>query len=87
MALALSHEFECDVNDLPLTLVLSWFEQKAIVILSALLSFGVKGIYVGLTLPAFLMPDLLRVLQDKFDLRPKANARDDIETVLNGKSA
>ncbi|MCR6554199.1 hydroxylamine reductase, partial [Aeromonas sp. CPF2-S1] len=66
LALALSEAFECGVNDLPLTLVLSWFEQKAIVILLTLLSLGVKDIRTGPTAPAFLTPALLKVLEEQF---------------------
>ncbi len=87
LALALSKEFDCSVNDLPLTLVLSWFEQKAIVVLLTLLSLGVKGIYVGPTFPAFLTPNLLQVLQDKFDLRLTGSAPDDLAHILNAKAA
>lgn len=87
LALALSDAFECGVNDLPLTLVLSWFEQKAAVILLALLSLGVKGIYLGPTLPAFLTPNLVKVLVEKFDLHPTGNAQQDLDTILNKKAA
>ncbi len=87
LALALSKEFACGVNELPLTLVLSWFEQKAIVVLLTLLSLGVKGIYVGPTLPAFLTPNLLQVLQGTFDLRLTGNAQEDLATILAKKAA
>ena len=87
LALALSKEFDCSVNALPLTLVLSWFEQKAIVILLTLLSLGVKGIYVGPTLPAFLTPNLLSVLQEKFDLRLTGSVTEDLNTALYQKVA
>ena len=87
LALALSDAFECGVNELPLTLVLSWFEQKAAVILLALLSLGVKGIYLGPTLPAFLTPNLVNVLVEKFDLHPTGNAQQDLEVILGKKAA
>lgn len=87
LALALSDAFKCGVNDLPLTLVLSWFEQKAAVILLALLSLGVKGIYLGPTLPAFLTPNLVNVLVEKFDLHPTGNAQQDLDAILNKKAA
>lgn len=87
LALALSDAFKCGVNDLPLTLVLSWFEQKAAVILLALLSLGVKGIYLGPTLPAFLTPNLINVLVEKFDLHPTGNAQQDLNAILNKKAA
>lgn len=87
LALALSDAFKCGVNDLPLTLVLSWFEQKAAVILLALLSLGIKGIYLGPTLPAFLTPNLVNVLVEKFDLHPTGNAQQDLDAILNKKAA
>ena len=82
LALALSKEFNCSVNDLPLTLVLSWFEQKAIVILLTLLSLGVKGIYVGPTVPAFLTENLISILQQQFNLRVISTPEKDLKTIL-----
>ncbi|EEY46327.1 hydroxylamine reductase [Vibrio mimicus VM223] len=82
LALALAETFECGVNDLPLTLVLSWFEQKAIVILLTLFALGVKGIYTGPTAPAFLTPNLMAILQQQFDLRSITTAEDDLRTIL-----
>jgi hydroxylamine reductase len=70
VALALAKAFGCGVNDLPLTLVISWFEQKAVAVLLTLLSLGVKGIRLGPALPAFVSPNVLAVLQEQFDLRP-----------------
>ncbi|WP_080801469.1 hydroxylamine reductase [Arabiibacter massiliensis] len=70
VALALAEAFECGVNDLPLTLVLSWYEQKAVSILLSLLHLGIKGIYLGPTLPAFVSPAVLDVLVREFDVRP-----------------
>ena len=69
VALALADAFDCSVNDLPLTIVLSWFEQKAVAVLLTLLSLGVKGIRIGPAAPAFISPNVMRILQDKFDLR------------------
>lgn len=69
VALALAKAFNCGVNDLPLTLVVSWFEQKAVAVLLTLLSLGVKGISIGPSAPAFITPNIFRVLQDQFDLR------------------
>lgn len=69
LAIALSQIFECDINELPLNLVLSWFEQKAIVVLLTLLSLGVKNIRTGPTPPAFLTANLAKILEDKFGLR------------------
>ena len=69
VAVALADAFDCSVNDLPLTIVLSWFEQKAVAVLLTLLSLGVKGIRIGPAAPAFISPNVMRILQDKFDLR------------------
>lgn len=70
VALALAKAFNCGVNDLPLTLCISWFEQKAVAVLLTLLYLGVKGIRLGPALPAFVTPNVLKVLVDKFDLKP-----------------
>jgi len=69
VAVALSQAFGCTVNDLPLTLVVSWFEQKAVAVLLTLLSLGVKGITIGPAAPAFVSPGVFKVLQETFDLR------------------
>ncbi|OCH09323.1 hydroxylamine reductase [Aliivibrio fischeri] len=82
LALALAKEFDCDINELPLTLVLSWFEQKAIVILLTLFALGVKGIYTGPTAPAFLTDNLLAIIQEKFDMRSISNVEDDLKAIL-----
>ncbi|XP_037929854.1 hydroxylamine reductase-like [Teleopsis dalmanni] len=82
LAIALSEVFECDINQLPLTLVLSWFEQKAIVILLTLLSLGVKGIYTGPSMPAFLTDNLVALLQEKFDIRATGTVENDLATNL-----
>ncbi len=78
VALALSKAFDCSVNDLPLTLVISWFEQKAVAVLLTLLYLNVQGISLGPNPPAFITPNVFKVLQEKFDLRlttgdPKAD--------------
>lgn len=82
LALALSEAFDCGVNDLPLTLVLSWFEQKAIVILLTLLALGVKDIRTGPTAPAFLTPALLKVLEEQFGLKGTTTAEADLAEIL-----
>lgn len=82
LALALAEEFDCGVNDLPLSMVLSWFEQKAIVVLLTLLSLGVKNIRVGPTKPAFLTDNLLAVLNEKFGLTLIDNVESDLEKML-----
>jgi hydroxylamine reductase len=69
VALALAEAFECGVNDLPLSLVVSWFEQKAVAVLLTLLSLGVKGIALGPNPPAFVSPGIFAQLQERFDLR------------------
>ncbi|MDR9828226.1 hydroxylamine reductase [Vibrio sp. FNV 38] len=83
LAIALSQEFDCDINELPLTLVLSWFEQKAIVILLTLFALGVKGIYTGPTAPAFLTDNVIKIIQDKFDMRSISNVEDDLKKILS----
>jgi hydroxylamine reductase len=70
VALALAKAFDCGVNDLPLTLAISWFEQKAVAVLLTLLHLGVKGIRLGPKLPGFVTPNVLAILQEEFDLRP-----------------
>lgn len=82
IATALADAFETDVNGLPLSLIVSWYEQKAVADLLALLSLGIKGIYLGPTLPAFLSPNVLQYLVDTFDLRLISNAEDDIKNCL-----
>lgn len=82
LAVTLAEKLGCGVNELPLSLVLSWFEQKAIVILLTLLSLGVTNIVTGPTAPAFLTPDLLAVLNEKFGLRPVTTVEQDIQQML-----
>ena len=69
VAVALAQAFECGVNDLPLTLVVSWFEQKAVAVLLTLLALDVKGIRIGPKPPAFVSPNVFALLQEKYDLR------------------
>jgi hydroxylamine reductase len=83
LAVTLAEKLGCGVNDLPLSLVLSWFEQKAIVILLTLLSLGVTNIVTGPTAPGFLTPDLLAVLNEKFGLRSVTNVEDDMKQLLS----
>ncbi|MGV6989836.1 hydroxylamine reductase [Testudinibacter sp. P80/BLE/0925] len=82
LAVNLAEKLGCGVNDLPLTLVLSWFEQKAIVILLTLLALGVKDIYTGPTAPAFLNDNLLAILNEKFGLRGLTNPQQDMQQAL-----
>lgn len=82
IALALSKAFDCSVNDLPLSLILSWYEQKAVAVLLALLHLGIKGIRLGPTLPAFVTPNVLQVLVDNFDIKPIGTADGDLKDIL-----
>ncbi len=82
IATALADAFNTDVNSLPLTLIVSWYEQKAVADLLALLSLGIKGIYLGPTLPAFLSPNVLQYLVDTFDLKQISNPEDDLKSCL-----
>lgn len=82
VATALAEAFDCDVNELPLSMVLSWYEQKAVGILLVLLSLGIKDIRLGPTLPAFLTPNIMQILVDKFDLKPISSPAQDLETIL-----
>lgn len=82
VASALAEAFQCGVNELPLSLVLSWYEQKAVGILLALLALGIKDIRLGPTLPAFITPNVLQVLVDKFGLKPISTPQQDLEAIL-----
>ena len=82
VAVALSEAFKCSVNELPLTLVLSWYEQKAVCILLTLLSLGIKNIYIGPSLPAFVSPNTLNVLVEKFSLTPISTPEADLKKIL-----
>ena len=82
IATALADAFGTDVNGLPLSLIISWYEQKAVADLLALLSLGIKGIFLGPTLPAFLSPNVLQYLVDTFDLRLISTPEDDLKTCL-----
>jgi hydroxylamine reductase len=82
VAKALADAMDCSVNALPLALVVSWFEQKAVAVLLTLLSLGIRGIRLGPTLPAFLTPALLTQLAERFDLKPIASAQADLAAAL-----
>lgn len=82
VAVALAKVFNCGVNDLPLSLVLSWYEQKAVCILLTLLALGIRNIHLGPTLPAFVSPDVLGVLVEKFALTPTTTAEADLAALL-----
>ncbi len=82
IAVALAGAFECGVNDLPLSLVLSWYEQKAVVILLTLLNLGIKNIRLGPTLPAFITPNVLDVLVKNFAIKPVTAPAEDLKAIL-----
>ncbi|MBU0728954.1 MAG: hydroxylamine reductase [Proteobacteria bacterium] len=82
IAVALSQAFECGVNDLPLSMVLSWYEQKAVAILLTLLHLGIKDIRLGPSLPAFITPNVLNVLVENFDIKPITTPDADLKTIL-----
>ena len=85
IALALAEAFKVGVNELPLSLILSWYEQKAVVVLLTLLALGIKNIRLGPTLPAFVSPNVLKVLVEKFAVQPIGKAEEDIRLCLQGK--
>ena len=70
VAVALAKAFDCGANDLPLSMIISWYEQKAVCILLTLLHLGIKNIRLGPSLPAFVTPNALNVLVDKFNIMP-----------------
>lgn len=82
VAVALADAFGCGVNDLPLTLVLSWYEQKAVCILLTLLHLGMKNIYLGPTLPAFLSPNVLNFLVENYNIHPTSTPEADMAQIL-----
>ena len=82
IALALANAFECEVNDLPLSMVLSWYEQKACAILLSLLYLGIKDIRLGPSLPAFISPNILNVLVEKFNIMPIQTPDEDLKAIL-----
>ncbi|WP_334303580.1 hydroxylamine reductase [Aequitasia blattaphilus] len=82
VAIALAEAFDCGVNDLPLTLVLSWYEQKAVCILLTLLHLGIKNILLGPTLPAFVSPNILNFLVENYALTPISTPEEDLKKIL-----
>ncbi|NCA67274.1 MAG: hydroxylamine reductase, partial [Clostridia bacterium] len=82
LALALSEAFKCSVNELPLTLMLSWYEQKAVCVLLTLLALGIKNIYLGPTLPAFISASILKYLVDNFNVMPISSPDVDMVKIL-----
>lgn len=84
IAVALSKAFDCGVNDLPLSMILSWYEQKACAILLTLLYLGIKDIRLGPSLPAFVSPNVLKVLVENFNIMPISTPDKDLEAILGG---
>ena len=82
VAVALSGAFGCDVNELPLSYVLSWYEQKAVCILLTLLHLGIKNIRLGPSLPAFVSPNILNFLTENFGIAPITTPAEDLEALL-----
>jgi len=82
---ALAEAFGCGVNDLPLSLILSWYEQKAVVILLTLLHLGIRNMRLGPSLPAFVTPAMLKVLAEKFNIMPISTPKADLEAALAGR--
>ncbi len=82
VAIALSHAFGVGVNELPLSMVLSWYEQKAVAILLTLLALGIQNIRLGPSLPAFITPNVLDVLVKKFNIKPISTPEDDLKAIL-----
>src|SRR5690606_5672523 len=82
IAVALADAFNCGVNDLPLAMVLSWYEQKAVSILLTLLYLDIRNIRLGPSLPAFVSPNVLQVLVDKFGIKPIATVDEDLRAIV-----
>ncbi|MBM4310517.1 MAG: hydroxylamine reductase [Deltaproteobacteria bacterium] len=82
IAVALAGAFNCGVNDLPLSMILSWYEQKAVAILLTLLHLGIKDIRLGPSLPAFITPNILDVLVKNFDIKPISTPDEDLKAIL-----
>ena len=82
VALALSEAFDCSVNELPLSIILSWYEQKAVCVLLTLLYLGIKDIYLGPTLPAFVSSNVLDFLVKNFNITPISTAEEDLKKTL-----
>lgn len=83
VAVALSEAFGCGVNELPLSMVLSWYEQKAVCILLTLLHLGIKDILLGPSLPAFVSPNVLNVLVENYNIGPISTVEEDMKKLLS----
>ena len=82
VAMALAEAFGCEVNELPLSMILSWYEQKAVAILLTLLALGIKNIYLGPTLPAFVSPNVLNYLVQEYQITPISTVDEDLKKIL-----
>lgn len=82
VAVALAGAFDCGVNELPLSIILSWYEQKAVCILLTLLSLGIRNIRLGPTLPAFISPNVFKILVEKFNIMPITTPKEDMAAIL-----
>ncbi len=82
VAIALANAFECEVNDLPLSMILSWYEQKAVAVLLTLLHLGIKDIKIGPSLPAFITPNVLNFLVENYNIGPISTAEEDLKQIL-----
>lgn len=82
VAVALAEAFGCSVNELPLSMVISWYEQKAVAVLLTLLHLGIKNIYLGPTLPAFISPKVLELLVDQYNISPISTPAEDLKKML-----
>ena len=85
VAIALAQAFECEVNYLPLSMILSWYEQKAVCILLTLLHLGIKNIYLGPTLPAFISPNILNYLVENYNISLISTPDKDLEKIMSNK--
>ena len=82
IAKALAGAFDCGVNELPLSLMVSWFEQKATAVFLSLLALNIQNIHLGPTLPVYLTPNLLSILQERYAVRANGNVADDLQLAL-----
>lgn len=87
VAVALAGAFECEVNDLPLSFIISWYEQKAVAILLTLFHLGIRNIHLGPTLPAFVTPNVLNVLVENFQIRPISTPEEDLAAILGDSTS
>ena len=83
IAVALADAFQCSVNELPLSMILSWYEQKAVCILLTLLYLGIKNIRLGPTVPAFISANVMQYLVDNYGIRPITTPEGDLQAILN----